>query len=83
MSLAKAFILLLASKLSIISVSVIENKRKEKNINGPELCTDMECSELVFLWTVGINGMCLPDIYGALIGEGGFKAVYMQVTSCP
>ena len=63
----------------MLTVSNIQRERAENNINGPEECGRMECSEMILLWTVGLNGMCHPDAYGALIGQGGFKGFLMQV----
>ena len=37
------------------------------------------CQEVMLLWTVGLNGMCHPDAFGGLVGEGGYTGIWMEV----
>ena len=52
----------------------------ERNITEPVTCSPMsECNDVIFLWVLGLNGACFADSYGVLIGEGGYKSLYMEV----
>ena len=37
------------------------------------------CQEVLVLWAVGMKGMCYPDEFGGLIGEGGYVGIWMEV----
>ena len=52
-----------------------------KDTPGASNCSDGMgvCKEILFMWTVGVNGICHPQEFGGLIGEGGFVGIYLEV----
>ena len=69
----------LLSYILLLLVPKVEESRSRRNLTGPAECADMPCDGIVLGWTLGAIGECFDDKYGVLLGEGGYKAIYIQV----
>ena len=50
------------------------------NTTEPGPCEGMKaCDVIITIWAVGVNGICYPDTYGYLLGEGGFTGIWIEV----
>jgi len=49
----------------------------------PQVCdmASFGCSQLIGLWSPGINGQCLPQEYGFRIGPHGYRYAVLQVVN--
>ena len=44
-----------------------------------ECAATKKCDDLIAGWTVGNNGFCFGEDYGARLGKGGYVAIFLQV----
>ena len=38
-----------------------------------------QCYQPIALWTVGLNGECVPEVGGFRLGQNGYKRFFLEV----